>query len=83
MNAMVTLTAMPFLGMMIDSLKRSCECWDLKGCKGMGDCRVSSDDHVNQWHLADFRDKGRLACALGSTHCHKDLRVAMHSYGGE
>ena len=64
-----TSKAMPFLGKMINSLKRSGECWNLKGCEGMDDCLVSSGDRVNQWYLADFCGKVRLACAWVSTHC--------------
>ena len=79
----VVLRCIPFPGIMIDSLNRSGECWDLKGCEGMGDCRVSSDDHVNQCYLDDFDGKGHLACAWVSTHCSKVMQVAMYGYGGE
>ena len=78
MAAIVTLTATLFLGMMIDSLNGSDECWDLKECEGMGDYLVSSDDRMNQWYLADFCGNGRLACAWVSTDCRKVLRVVVN-----
>ena len=73
MAVMGTLMATPFLGMMIDSLNRSGECRDLKDCEGMGDCRVSSDDHGHQWYLSGFCGKVHLACARLSTHCREVL----------
>ena len=80
---MVTSTATSFFGMMIDSLNSSGECWDLQGCAGMGNCRVSSDHRLDHWCLADFCGKGRLACARVSTHCHEVLLVALHGCGDE
>ena len=35
--------------------------------------RVSSDDHVNAWCLADFYGDGCLAYAWVSTHCREVL----------
>ena len=52
----------------------------LRGCcadeksEGMVDCRVSSDDRVYQWLLADFSGKARLASAWVSTHYREVLR---------